>query len=54
MIIYIKATNNVDDKILSKLMNTLIVEGYKVEKYLSMSHKIVMARKFEKELGGTK
>ena len=45
MIIHIKASNNTDDKIISELMNILIKNGYKTEKYLGTASKIVMARK---------
>ena len=44
MTIHIKATLNTDDKILSELMNILIKNGYDTEKYLGLSHKIVMAK----------
>jgi hypothetical protein len=47
MIIHIRSTNNIDDKILSELMNILIKHGFKTEKYLGIGHKIIMARKNE-------
>ena len=43
-IIHIKATKGVDDKILSEIMNILIKNNFDVEKYLSATGKIVMAR----------
>ena len=43
-IINIKATKGVDDKILSEIMNILIKNNFDVEKYLSATGKIVMAR----------
>lgn len=43
--IHIKATNDTDDKILSELMNILIKNGFKTEKYLGQVSKIVMAKK---------
>ena len=45
--IRIKATSDTDDKIISELMNVLIKYGYKTEKYLSSTSKIVTARKNE-------
>lgn len=45
MTIHIKATENTDNKILSELMNILIKYGFKTEKYLSMTNKIIMAKK---------
>ena len=48
MIIHIKATNDVDDKLLSELMNILIKNGFKTEKYLGISNKIIMAKKEKK------
>ena len=47
-IIHIKATNDTDDKIISELMNILTKNGFKTEKYLGITSKIVMARKGEK------
>ena len=44
-VIHIKSTANTDDEIISELMNILIKYGYKTEKYLSITSKIVMARK---------
>lgn len=43
--IHIKATQDTDDKILSELMNILIKNGFKTEKYIGITNKIVMARK---------
>jgi len=43
--IHIKATNDIDDKILSELMNILIKNGFKTEKYLGITNKIIMAKK---------
>ena len=44
--IHIQATQDTDDKLLSELMNLLIRNGFKTEKYLGLSKtKIVMARK---------
>jgi len=43
--IHIKATNDTDDKILLELMNILIKNGFKTEKYLGITNKIIMARK---------
>jgi hypothetical protein len=47
--IQIKATENTEDKILSELMNILIKHGFKTEKYLGISSKIVMARKIKEK-----
>jgi hypothetical protein len=44
-IIHIRATGDVDDKILSELMNILIKHGFKTQKYLGRFSKIVMAKK---------
>ena len=44
-IIHIKATIDTDPKILSELINILSKFGFKVEKYLGISSKIIMARK---------
>jgi len=46
--IHIKATNNTDDKILSELINILIKFGFKTEKYIGITSKIVMAKKEQK------
>lgn len=48
-IIHIKATPNVDDGVISELMNILIKYKFKTEKYSGMCSKtkIVMARKEE-------
>jgi len=43
--IHIKSTNDTDDKILSELMNILIKNGFKTEKYLGIATKIIMAKK---------
>lgn len=43
--IYIKATADVEDKLISELMNLLIKYGFTTEKYLGLTGKIVMARK---------
>jgi hypothetical protein len=51
MIVHIKSTTNVDDSLISTLMEVLRAEGYEVEKYLGINSKIVMARKFEKSEG---
>lgn len=48
MTIHIKATVKTPDNILSELMNILIKHGYKTEKYLGMSSKIIMARSADK------
>lgn len=48
-VIHIKATLNIPDDILSELMNVLIKHGFKTEKYLGRSSKIIMARKKEGE-----
>ena len=45
MKIHIKATQDTDDRILSKLMNTLIECDFKVEKYLGITSTIIMAKK---------
>lgn len=47
-IIHIKATMNTDDKVISELMNILIKYGFKTEKYLGITSKIIMAKQ-EKE-----
>jgi hypothetical protein len=47
MIIHIKATQDTDDKVLSELMNILIKEGFRTEKYLGINTKIIMAKKEE-------
>jgi len=47
MIIHIKATQDVDNKVLSELMNVLNKDGFRTEKYLSMAYTIVMAKKEE-------
>lgn len=44
-IINIKSTMNTDDKIISKLMNVLINEGFVTERYLGINSKIIMAKK---------
>jgi len=44
-VIHIKTTIDVDDKIISDLMNILMKYGFKTEKYLGMNSKIIMARK---------
>lgn len=43
--IHIKATEDVDDNIISSLMNVLLKNKFKVEKYLGVKSKIVMAKK---------
>ena len=43
--IHIKSTIDTDNYIISELMNILIKYGYKTEKYLGASSKIIMARK---------
>ena len=43
--IHIQASVDTKDVILSELMNILIKYGFKAEKYLGISHKIVMAKK---------
>jgi hypothetical protein len=45
MIIHIKATMDVEDKVLSELMNVLIKYDFKTEKYLGIGNKIIMAKK---------
>jgi hypothetical protein len=47
--IHIKATTDTDDKIISELMNILIKYGFKTEKYLGITSKIIMARRGEKQ-----
>lgn len=47
--IHIKSTIDVEDKILSELMNILIKHDFKVEKYLGINSKIIMARKEKNE-----
>jgi len=42
--IHIKSSLDVYDKIISELMNVLIKNGLKTEKYLGISSKIVMAK----------
>jgi hypothetical protein len=51
-VINIKTTLDVDDKIISELMNILIKYEFETEKYLGMNSKIVMAKKdyIKKEL----
>jgi hypothetical protein len=49
-IIHIRASLNTDDMILSELMNILIKNGFETEKYLGISHKLIMARKGEKTI----
>jgi hypothetical protein len=44
-VIYIKATMDISDEILSEMMNVLSKNGFKTEKYLGVNSKIVMARK---------
>ena len=44
-VIHIKSTVDVDDKIISELMNILIKHKFKTQKYLGISSKIVMAKK---------
>ena len=43
--INIKATNDTEDKLLSELMNILIKDGFKTEKYQGIATKIIMAKK---------
>lgn len=44
--IHIRTTQDVDDKVISELMNILIKHGFKTEKYLGTEgNKIVMAKK---------
>lgn len=52
-IIHIKATLDTDDKVLSELINILIKNGFKPEKYMGMAYKIVMARKEKNEKSKT-
>lgn len=47
--IHIKSTMDVEDKILSEMMNLLMKFGFKSEKYLGMNFKIVMAKKGEEK-----
>lgn len=44
-IIHIKTTLDTNDKIISELINILIKNGFKTEKYLGITHKIIMAKK---------
>ena len=44
-VINIKASLGTEDKILSELMNILIRNGFKTEKYLGIANKIIMAKK---------
>jgi mannitol/fructose-specific phosphotransferase system IIA component len=46
-IIHIKITSNVKDELISDMMNLLIKNGFKTEKYLGQVGKIIMARKEE-------
>jgi len=43
--IHIRTSFDTDDKIISELMNILIKNGFKTEKYLGRAFKIVMAKK---------
>jgi len=52
--IHIKTTIDVEDKVISELMNVLIKYGFKTEKYLGINSKIVMAKKEEKNVKKTK
>ena len=45
--IHIKTTMDTNDNVISELMNILIKHGFKAEKYLGITGKIVMARKTE-------
>jgi len=45
--IHIKTTLDVDDKLISELMNILIKNGLKTEKYLGINSKIIMAREIK-------
>jgi len=44
-IIHIKATIDVEDRLLSELMTLLLKNGFKPEKYLGLNSKIIMAKK---------
>ena len=43
-VIHIKATEDNDKEVISELMNVLIKNGFKTEKYLGICSIIVMAR----------
>ena len=45
--IHIKTSTNIDDRIISELMNVLIKYKFETKKYLGNNSKIVMARKEE-------
>jgi hypothetical protein len=47
--IYIKATEDTEDRLISKLMDILIKYGFKTEKYLGIATKIIMAKKEQTE-----
>ena len=49
MTIHIRTTADTKDSIISELMNILTKHGYKTEKYLGRSSKIVMAKKGDKK-----
>jgi len=42
--IHIKTTQNVEDTLISELINCLIKYGFKTEKYMGINSKIIMAR----------
>lgn len=46
--IHIKTTMDVEDKIISELMNILIKSGFEVEKYFGINSKIIMAKEVKK------
>jgi glycine betaine/choline ABC-type transport system substrate-binding protein len=45
--IHITATIDVENEIISELMNILIKNGFKTQKYLGVNSKIVMAKLLE-------
>lgn len=47
--VFIKSTLDIDDKIISEIMNILIKHDFKTEKYLGINSKIVMAKKEVKQ-----
>lgn len=48
-IVHIKLTQEVDNSVMVELINLLQKYGFKTEKYLGMSSKIIMARKSEEK-----
>jgi hypothetical protein len=45
--IHIKATMDTDDRLLSEILNVLLRNGFKPEKYLGLNCKIIMAKREE-------